>query len=278
MLTRQKLLFISLALVSILSMGVPSYGESGRSKASLPGGVVVEEVGKDSAGERAGIKPRDVLLSWVRLPSPPANPEEARGRIDSPFDLADVETEQAPRGEVKLSGTREGKAFSAVLPPGDWKVKTRPQMPESLLSAYQEGKSLIEAKEPDKGFALWRQAAAKGTGKKAWKVATWLFLKTGDALADLRKWNESHAAYRTAIDEAKNASDWSVQAQIWTAEGKAFLTQNDFPGAESAYRNGLEILQRQTSQSLAPQVGGRRADAFGDCAARAASATAGRTP
>jgi CHAT domain-containing protein/Tfp pilus assembly protein PilF len=251
MLTRQKFLFRSLALVSALSIAVPSYGASGRSKASLPSGVVVEEVGKDSAGERAGIKPGDVLLSWVRLSNSPANPKEARGKIKSPFDLADVEVEQAPRGEFKLSGARSGRAFSVSVPPGEWKIQARPQMSAKTLTIYQEGKKLVEAKkEPDKGLALWRQAATRAREEKESRAARWLFFRMGDALADLRRWDEAHAAYRAAIEEVRSTSDVSFLGQIWTAEGKAFLAQNDFPEAESAYRNGLEIWQRQTSHGL----------------------------
>ena len=39
-------------------------------------GVFVEEVGKNSAGERAGIQKGDILLSWERPPNLPANPED----------------------------------------------------------------------------------------------------------------------------------------------------------------------------------------------------------
>jgi CHAT domain-containing protein/Tfp pilus assembly protein PilF len=232
-------------------MAVPSYGASGRSKASLPGGVVVEEVGKDSPGERAGIKPGDVLFSWARLPNPPANPKEARGKIESPFDLTDVEVEQAPRGEVKLLGARSGEAFSVSVPPGEWKIQARPQMPAKTLAIYHNGKKLIEAKdEPDKGLALWRQSATRVREERKSSAARWLYLRIGDALADLKRWDEAHAAYRAAIEEVRSTSDVSFLGQIWRAQGKAFLAQNDFSEAESAYRSGLEILQRQTSHGL----------------------------
>ena len=136
--------------------------------------MVVEEVGKDSAGEKAGIRPGDVVLSWVRAAAPPANPEEARGEIGSPFDLAEIEMEQAPRGEVRLSGTRDGASFSVAVPPGAWAITVRPHLVEPMLSAYQQGKDLIAAKEIDKGVAGWRELAAQanranecGTGRLA---------------------------------------------------------------------------------------------------------------
>jgi len=64
--------------------------------------VVVEDVGKGSALERAGLQPGVLLFSWERLPNPPANPETARGELHSPFDWMWLEVEQAPRGTVLL--------------------------------------------------------------------------------------------------------------------------------------------------------------------------------
>src|SRR4051794_20490327 len=42
--------------------------------AVLPG-VVIEKIPKGSALEKAGLQVGDVILSWERLPNPPANPE-----------------------------------------------------------------------------------------------------------------------------------------------------------------------------------------------------------
>lgn len=44
----------------------------------LPG-VVIEEIPRGSALEKAGLQAGDVILSWERLPNPPANPEGAGG-------------------------------------------------------------------------------------------------------------------------------------------------------------------------------------------------------
>src|SRR5579863_2559728 len=64
----------------------------------LQPGVVIESVAKNSAGEKAGIQMGDILLNWVRA--------NARGPIESPFDLAQAEIEQAPHGNVILEGLR----------------------------------------------------------------------------------------------------------------------------------------------------------------------------
>src|SRR6185295_1857605 len=78
--------------------------------------VVVEGLEPGSVTERAGLKPGDVLLRWERAASPPANPEPAGGTLASPFDVDDVEREQAPRGDVTLYGTRGGEALALAIP------------------------------------------------------------------------------------------------------------------------------------------------------------------
>jgi CHAT domain-containing protein/Tfp pilus assembly protein PilF len=216
-----------------------------------PRGVVVEEVGKNFAGEKAGLKPGDLVLSWVRVAAPPANPEEARGEIGSPFDLAEIEVEQAPRGAVRLSGTRDGGSFSVLVPPGAWEITVRPQLAEPLLSAYQQGKELIAAKEIDKGVTGWRELAAQANKANDWKLAAWLFLRVGDTLTTARRRDEAHANYGVAIEALKDRGDSTLVARIWDAEGMAFERQTNFPKAEAAYREALQIRERISQETLA---------------------------
>ena len=69
-------------------------------------GVVIEEVGVDSALAKAKLEPGDVLSAWRRLPAPPANPEAAQGELMSAFDWMWLRVVQAPRGTVELTGHR----------------------------------------------------------------------------------------------------------------------------------------------------------------------------
>src|ERR1044071_3258692 len=102
--------------IALLSLGFAGAASS-QDRASLVAatsrpGVVVEEVGKGSALEKAGIRPGDVLFAWERPPDPPANPIGGQGEIKTVFDWLWVKTEQAPRGIVRLHGTRGGAAIS----------------------------------------------------------------------------------------------------------------------------------------------------------------------
>src|SRR5579864_400572 len=71
--------------------------------------VVVEQVAKNSEAETAGLQAKDILLKWNRA--------DASGEIKSPFDLSEIETEQAPRGDVTLEGLRGTEVRTWTLGP-----------------------------------------------------------------------------------------------------------------------------------------------------------------
>jgi CHAT domain-containing protein/Tfp pilus assembly protein PilF len=237
-----------LLLLASVSAGADTATSQG--KTALPG-VVVEEVAKDSAGEKAGIKPGDVLLSWVRAATPPANPEEARGEINSPFDLVEIELEQASRGETTVIGIRGSASFSIIVPWGTWGITARAHLIEPLLSAYEEGKRLIAAKEIDKGLANWREMAERATRVNDGELAAWLLRKVGDALADVRRWDEAHASYQAAIEVLEQRGARPFVARVWDARGSTFERQNDLPKAEAAYREALQIREQLNPATLA---------------------------
>jgi hypothetical protein len=202
-------------------------------QAQRSAGVIVEEVGKNSAGEKAGIKTGDVLESWVRAAGTPANPSEAGGTIDSPFDLSEIEIEQAPRGSVTIRGTRQGQPLLTVLPPGDWKIIARPQLPESLLRLYLEGQRLRD-KDPQTAARLWQEEAKKAIAATNPVAASWLWLKTGDVLSKNRVWDDAHAAYRDAI--------------------KALGPSGDFRGRRSCGKQTHAPLKRTISVRPMPHI------------------------
>ena len=212
-------------------------------------GVVVEDVAQNSVGESAGIRPGDVLLSWVRAASPPTNPAEARGQIGSPFDLTEIEIEEAPRGTVTLTGIRNGQSFSAALSPGEWKINTRPQMSEASLAAYQRGRQLVASNDVETGTKTWKEAA---TTAQDFLVGYWLSLKAADALAAARRWDEADAAYREAIAifESKKPPEPPLLAYGWEQTGAAFQRRNQWPAAEAAFRQALQIRERRAASSL----------------------------
>ena len=245
-----------LAIVSLVVLSVagsPSI-QGAEQQGARQSGVVVESVAKGSAGDRAGVQPGDVLLSWVRKPAPPANPAQARGEIRNPFDWMDVELEQGPRAEVWVFGTRDGSESSVTLAPAIWGIAVRPRMSEALISNYQQGKKAVEAREFEKAIALWGEAAGRMQREGKAELACWLFMKLGDALAEARRWAAAHGAYRDALEAArqgpKEIQD-SASARIWRAEGSAYSKENEPGKAEEAYREALGISTRLSPESLA---------------------------
>ncbi|MBP7868154.1 MAG: tetratricopeptide repeat protein [Acidobacteria bacterium] len=213
-------------------------------------GIVVEAVGKGSAGEKAGIRPGDILTSWERAATPPANPQAARGPLTTPFDLAELEMEQAPRGEVTLSGLRPAGPFKAVLQPGDWGILSRPPFGEEFLAAYRDGKRSMDAKEVERGLALWKEAAEKLKNIHEPLQACCLLFMAGDVLAGARKWEGAQAAYGQAIGLSGEAGRPDVSARIWNARGVAYKKQNDLSKALEACGESLNIRKGISRESL----------------------------
>src|SRR5712691_9504018 len=95
---------IILSLAGLLTAG--SIQGEGSSEAARAG-VVVEAVAHGSAGEKSGMQPSDLIVSWSRTMAPLGRlPASEAERIESAFDLLEAEIEQAPRGAVTLGGWR----------------------------------------------------------------------------------------------------------------------------------------------------------------------------
>jgi len=146
-------------------------------------GVVVEEVGKGSALEKAGLQSGDVLYAWERLASPPANPEAAQGEFKSPFDWQWIEIEQAPRGKVILTGQREGEEQFWVVEPGIWATKVRPAMSEPLVNQYLQWLEQIQVQDIGVEVKLSEEFTKTAKG-----IECWILLRLGGEWAAKRNW------------------------------------------------------------------------------------------
>ena len=226
-----------------LALGALLLTQTGAAGAAEVSGVVVEDVTKGSAAEKAGLQPGDILVSWTRPGAP-------GGRLASAFDFTDLEIEQAPRGQVTLSVERKAGAVSATLPPGAWGLRVRPRMSETSLAAYAEGKRLLEAKDTAGAAARWQEEALRAKGERQWTLAAWLLLEVDDASASGARWDEAHAAYRAALEAARETGSPVAVAQAWEAQGQAFLRRNELKEAEAAFRAALLALEQQTRESL----------------------------
>jgi hypothetical protein len=130
-----------LLLMTCMTASAPAW-------AQLKPGIVVEGIEKNSEGDRAGLRAGDLLLSWSR--------GDAKGEIQSPFDLSDIEIEQAPRGTVTLEGYSGTDKRLWLLGPTSWGIEARPVLPETLLTNYRECQELAKSGKVREAFERWR--------------------------------------------------------------------------------------------------------------------------
>jgi len=217
-----------LALVSVLVAGL--FVQSGRGNEQAgkdtSSGVLVQEVTKGSAAEKAGIQTGDELLTWEST-NPVAGSPSTSGKIESPFDLAEIETERATRGAVSLKGMRGEAAKTWQMPPGAWNLTVRPVMEGEYLGLYDEGKTLMDAKKVAEGAERWKSAGAIAEKAGDAKLAIWWEYVVARRFTSSRMWPEADAAYDEAEKLAEAREDWAAAAQIQKTHGTVFQSRND---------------------------------------------------
>ena len=236
---------IRLIVVGIVAawLGAAAYAQD--SEPVVGRGVVVEEVGKGSTLEKAGIEPGDVLLSWRRLPSPPANPEEARGEFESVWDWMWVVIEQAPRGVVELSGKRESKLLELVVVPGSWAAEIRPNMSERVSADYQQGREYMEAGETADGARQWTNLAHEAENEF---LRCWLSLLLGETWGKQREWEKADVAFRSALG---GGLDRPLKAILLQSIGDAYAGGRSLDQAKSEYSSAIDIYEKlELTESL----------------------------
>ena len=240
--------WITLAILTTMIWPRPTEGQGPSEFPEELKGIVVEEVGKHSALEKAGLRPGDVLYSWKRLPAPPANPEPAEGIFESVFDWMELEIEQAPRGVVRLVGERDGEEVILEVRPGEWEATLRPRMSAEMLADYLKGEKLIDEERIEAGLARWHKMVQTvyyqtedGNSK------SWLSLKIGKTWSTAREWEKTQIVYGSALRSTRNPF---AKALIWRALGTCYKSASDFNMAREAYNSGLETQKGIQGKSL----------------------------
>jgi CHAT domain-containing protein/Tfp pilus assembly protein PilF len=210
-------------------------------------GLVVEQV--PPAMKNAGFQPGDIILSWKRANSPPANPQPAQGCLDSLHDFWEVTIEQLPRGPVTLNGRRGSQEMSWPLSEAAfWGLGWRPSLQEKLLVLFEEGKSLAAAGKVEEGLQKLRQGAGMA-GEDTPVVG--LFLDVIAQVRDItRNWAQQDAVYAEGVEIAKRHGDlkmarWLLVKWAWARRGRA-----DLKGAEEKYQEALTFGQQLAPDSL----------------------------
>jgi len=203
-------------------------------------GIVVESISDHSEASKAGLAEGDLLLGWSR--------GNAKGDVNSPFDLSTIETQQAPRGQVSLMGFRGDANRTWVLGPGRWSLKAHPQVPSELLAPYRASQDAIVAHQFPQAEDMFNAVATAATRAGCSAVMTWLLFHAADAFADAKEWKRAEAFYVRALDSAK--TDPSAAISILRAWADASVRHGDLVSAERHDRMAMQIAARAGPDSL----------------------------
>lgn len=218
-------------------------------------GVVVESLGAQGAGARAGLRAGDVLLSWRRPAAPPANPSEAEGNLATCSDVAEVEIEEAPRGPVEIRRLRGGAVSAVQVPAGEWQLGVRPRRaarPETAgCAAY--ARAVLAARE-----SRWAEAIQGFTAAASWasasrrpRFAAVVLQQRGVAHFGRDEFAEEESDLRESLRLLSTAAPGSLKAAAaWHFLGRLEWRRGSFARAETYLRQGLDLRARLAPDSL----------------------------
>ncbi len=229
----------SICLISLYScLNLSAFSQAARSPAGdvaiCAKGAVVDMVTKNSAADLAGIEAEDTLLYWTQ--------GNARGVVESPFHLSDLEIERSPLGIVRIEGKRRSVKHTWFLKQTDWGLTVRPNLSPSLLKAYREAQGLLLAGKPADATERLRQASAvASTSKFSWLSSWFLSVAAAwmDRNPDRKQVNE---LYQEAIVRAAAAPP-AVRAVLFRQWAISYEYHSDSANAEKYY--GLELAERE---------------------------------
>jgi CHAT domain-containing protein/Tfp pilus assembly protein PilF len=218
---------------------------------ALKRGLIVEQVIANSQAQRAGVQPGDLLLGWKR--------GSVYGDFQSPFDLAYIFLEQAPRGPITINAIRGGNRLQWQFGSDSWGFSARPNFCEPLLSSYRQSERWFGSGKLAKATdGLRLSAAGLPSDSPPW-LRPWLLSHAGKILVGAREWELADAVYQEALAQAADAGS-VVRAELFRQVAFGFEVRQDLSRAAENYQNVLAeagklgrktMLESNTHQSLA---------------------------
>ncbi|HEX3126111.1 MAG TPA: CHAT domain-containing protein [Thermoanaerobaculia bacterium] len=211
-------------------------------------GVVVEEVTPRSLGALADLQPGDVLFSWCRAADVDIHRCLAEGLLASPFDLAEIEIEQVPRGGVRVAGRRGGESAIWNLLPGPLGVEVGPDLQDPLKGLHREAQDLAAAGDLDRAAERWRAAAAAAEPTDG-RLSEWFLWRAASLLSKESRWAQADALFADVLEKALQHGGRPA-AWLLLTWGQA-LQKRAPAEAEDYFRRALELYQRLGPEDLA---------------------------
>ena len=201
--------------LSCLVVSLYVHAQNPTPRARLPAlkkGLIIEQVTTNSQAQRAGVRIGDLLLGWKR--------GSLHGDFQSPFDLAYVFLEQAPRGPITVIALRGGKPLGWQLGSDSWGFSARPNFfrPTSLYLPSKRTK-----------VCLWQiggcdrrrthLAASLPSEAPPW-LRPWLLSQLGKKLVALRGWKLGRRGLSTSFRPGGRCLRLSVRGTGWPRIGE----------------------------------------------------------
>ena len=203
-------------------------------------GVVIEHLSDDSTLSRGGIRPGDCLTSWKKQHN------QSWRRINSVFSWMRLEIEEAPRGDVVLSGKRNGKNIIFLISPGPWEATVRPEMSDRLVKLYERGGEAWRSGHGGQGALLWQTISSSGE-RELGELPCWIWLRTAEQWLRVQRWREMDVANRRALEAAHTTE---ARVVVWNAIAAAHERRGELPAAEKAYRSAAAIQLARFGRGL----------------------------
>jgi CHAT domain-containing protein/Tfp pilus assembly protein PilF len=240
--THLAIALICLSLVSFAQTTPDHQVGTACDVAEVKPGVVVESIEKRSEAKKAGLEEGDIILRWSR--------GDSVGEVQSPFDLVEIQGEQAPRGTVKLEGVRGTGKQVWSLGPSEWGLAARPNFSGAFLAQYQEGEEVSKSgKTADalEASERWKTLASR-CSRASWLPA-WLLFHGAQLLQDAKQWKEADDTYRSAIQSSEASA--VITAQLLRAWATTYRQRSDWADAEKYFRESIEKSQSTGEEKLA---------------------------
>jgi tetratricopeptide (TPR) repeat protein len=217
-------------------------------KATVYPGALVQKAETGKPADLAGMKAGDVVLSWERLASPPANPEPSRGDIRTIWDWHYILYEEASRGPVRLSVRRGGETLAFEFAAEGWGLDVIPVLEDASLARYLDGRNLINDGKLEEGLACW-DALLRAPGLDR-ASETWLLHRKGLALNRAKKWEEAGEVYGRALDLVSDPDLPMARFLLYASLASAQERLKEFDKARETYNRQRELSSRQWGDSL----------------------------
>ncbi len=224
-------------LTAVLALMVPA------ASADEPAGIVVAGTSPESVAARKGLRAGDRLLRWEQ--------GDAAGSFESPFDLAEVELERAPRGEVRVHGLRDDLPLAVVLFPDDWGLEVRPHLPDPAISAFEAAQRQLSQGDTDGALASLIDLAQQPSLASRQDARLWVVWEELRGAADAGRLDRARAAGERGAQQARREHRPRVQAQFLVQLAAVLEEWGRLEEADTLLTEALAIRRALEPGSLA---------------------------